>query len=292
MARQPTQPASAPKKKMAAAEIRQGIDRIQKRLDEVAAFNVDNLREEFPPELKALSTAVSRSLEKTFGEDTNDYKRFALAANLQWFPGFFIAGQHTPLSDYRNGIANNIRRSKALLAEAIRTLEEDLEETAGAQPSKDDEKASPQKAHYKQVFVVHGRDEGAREMVARFLEQIDLHPVILHERPNKGRTIIAKLREEADDVGFAVVLLTPDDHGGIAGKETSLRARQNVVFELGFFIGALGPDRVAAMTRGEVEKPSDFDGVVYIPLQADWKMQLVRELIAAGYHVDWNKVMR
>jgi predicted nucleotide-binding protein len=145
-----------------------------------------------------------------------------------------------------------------------------------------------------QVFVVHGHDGEPREAVARFLERLGLGAVILHERPNKGRTIITKFREEAAGVGFAVVLMTPDDEGK-AEKASDLqpRARQNVDFELGFFIGALGPDRVAALVKGDLERPSDFDGVVYISLDsADWQVRLGRELQAAGYQIDWNKVMR
>lgn len=68
--------------------------------------------------------------------------------------------------------------------------------------------------------------------------------------------------------------------------------RQNVIFELGFFIGALGPDKVAALVADDVELPSDFDGVVYIPLEGDWRTRLARELQAAGYEIDWNAVMR
>lgn len=173
------------------------------------------------------------------------------------------------------------------MAEAIRSLEEDLAEPTGAAvavPARDLSK----------VFIVHGHDGEPREAVARCLERLGLDAVILHERPNKGRTIITKFREEAAGVGFAVVLMTPDDVGK-AEKATDLRprARQNVVFELGFFIGALGPDRVAALVKGDIERPSDFDGVVYISLDdADWQMRLGRELQAAGYHIDWNKVMR
>jgi predicted nucleotide-binding protein len=94
--------------------------------------------------------------------------------------------------------------------------------------------------------------------------------------------------------GFAVVLMTPDDVGKAEmAPDLRPRARQNVVFELGFFIGALGPERVAALVKGDIERPSDFDGVVYISLdEADWQMRLGRELQAAGYAIDWNKVMR
>jgi predicted nucleotide-binding protein/uncharacterized protein YjbI with pentapeptide repeats len=143
------------------------------------------------------------------------------------------------------------------------------------------------------VFIVHGHDEASREAVARFLEKIGIEVIILHERPNKGRTIVTKFREEAEKVGFAVVLMTPDDSGGKVGGPLVARARQNVVFELGFFIGALGPERVAALVKGPVERPSDFDGVVYIPLDDQgWKVSLARELEAADFEIDWNLVMR
>jgi predicted nucleotide-binding protein len=134
----------------------------------------------------------------------------------------------------------------------------------------------------RRVFIVHGHDEAPREGVARFLEQHGLGAVILHEQPNSGRTIITKFREEASKVGFAVVLLTPDDHGGKAGTKTKPRARQNVIFELGFFVGALGPERVVALVKGDIERPSDFDGVAYISLdRGDWKTELYKELKAA-----------
>jgi predicted nucleotide-binding protein len=145
----------------------------------------------------------------------------------------------------------------------------------------------------RRVFIVHGHDDGTLEGVARFLERLGFEPVILREQANKGRTIITKFREEAAQVGFAIVLMTPDDHGGKAGSETRPRARQNVVFELGFFIGALGPERVAALVKGNVERPSDLDGVVYISLdQSHWKAALGKELQAAGFKIDWNDVMR
>lgn len=147
----------------------------------------------------------------------------------------------------------------------------------------------------RRVFIVHGHDEAARYAVSDFLRKADFDPVVLHDQPNKGRTISSKCREEADDVGSAVVLMTPDDEGAKAGASSlNARARQNVVFELGFFIGKLGPERVAALVKGPVERPSDFDGIVYIEMDAagGWRFTLGRELQAAGLKVDWDKVMR
>lgn len=146
----------------------------------------------------------------------------------------------------------------------------------------------------KKVFIVHGHDGEARETVARFLTMIGFTPIILHEQANRGRTIIEKV-EANSDVGFAIVLLTPDDEGK-ARNSTHLepRARQNVLLELGYFIGCLGRDHVCALKRGSVEIPSDFAGVVWETMDSGdgWKQVLGRELEAAGHNIDWNKVMR
>lgn len=145
----------------------------------------------------------------------------------------------------------------------------------------------------RKVFIVHGHDDGARETVARFLERIGLEAVILHEQANQGRTIIEKVVANSD-VGFAVVLLTPDDEGCVKGGAFEPRARQNVLLELGYFIGRLGRDKVCALKRGTLEIPSDFAGVVWEAMDSSggWKQALARELEAAGHSIDWNKVMR
>lgn len=139
------------------------------------------------------------------------------------------------------------------------------------------------------VFIVHGRDDGLKNEVARWLHRIGMDEIILHEQANQGRTIIAKFRDLAAGAVFAVVLMTPDDVGGLAGGQASPRARQNVVMELGFFLGALGPDRVAALVAGHpLELPSDYDGVVYTPYDAPgaWKLSLLREFKALGIPFD------
>lgn len=142
------------------------------------------------------------------------------------------------------------------------------------------------------IFVVHGHDEGAREAVARFVERLGFEAIILHEQTNCGRTIIEKI-EVHGNVGFAVVLLTPDDFGGKAGGEAKPRARQNVVLELGYFVGRLGRGRVCALLRGELEIPSDFSGVAYQSMDSAgaWKSALAKELEDAGYGISWSRIM-
>lgn len=141
------------------------------------------------------------------------------------------------------------------------------------------------------VFIVHGHDEGARETTARFIEKLNLTPVILHEQANGGRTVFEKL-EHHSDVDFAVVLLTPDDIGGSAAEKDKVnpRARQNVILELGYFVGKLGRDHVCALHKGPIELPSDIVGVVYVEMDkaGAWRLLLARELRGAEFDVDLN----
>jgi predicted nucleotide-binding protein len=157
------------------------------------------------------------------------------------------------------------------------------------------EESAPQKLGIDQgnaVFVVHGRDDAMKETVARFLERLGLQVVILHEKPDKGRTVIEKF-EQHSHVGFAVVLLTADDRGGLAATPDKLqpRARQNVVLELGYFLGILGRSRVCALKEESVEVPSDLAGLLYVPLDSAgaWKLRLASEIKASGIDVDLNR---
>jgi predicted nucleotide-binding protein len=141
------------------------------------------------------------------------------------------------------------------------------------------------------VFVVHGHDDTTKITVARFLEKLGLEPIILHEQANQGGTVIEKI-ERYSNVGFAVVLLTPDDEGHVKGQleQKQPRARQNVILELGYFIGLLGREKVAALVSGGVELPSDFSGIVYTSLNGNWQFDLAKELRAAGIKFDAEKM--
>ena len=142
----------------------------------------------------------------------------------------------------------------------------------------------------KKIFVVHGHDEAAKEATARFLEKLDLDPVILHEQASGGRTIIEKFEKYSNDVGFAIVLLTPDDLGTLKTEpaEFQPRARQNVVLELGYFLGKLTRNRVCALHKGGIELPSDIQGVIYVEMDdaGAWKSKLAQELVQANYPIN------
>lgn len=139
-----------------------------------------------------------------------------------------------------------------------------------------------------EIFIVHGHNDLVKQTTARTLTQLGLKPIILHEQADGGKTIIEKFEKNSSAVGFAIILLTNDDKGKAKTEaDYKARARQNVIFEMGYFIGKLGRDRVFLLLEQGVEKPGDLDGIVYTPIDTHdgWKLRLVKELKAAGYSV-------
>ena len=163
----------------------------------------------------------------------------------------------------------------------------------------------------KNIFIVHGRDAKPVKELKTMLSDFGLNPVILHEQPSGSRTIVEKL-EKYSDVGYAFVLLTPDDFG-CSGKDFrkvvipylgqgkwetvesidesvfKKRARQNVVLEFGYFMGMLSRDRVCCLYNEDIELPSDMRGIVYIPFKEsvrECRDKIIEELKAAGYEIE------
>jgi predicted nucleotide-binding protein len=139
-----------------------------------------------------------------------------------------------------------------------------------------------------------------KQAVARFIERLGLEPIFLDEQANKGKTIIEKLTENID-IGYAIILLSPDDKGYSVlqgSKKAKYRIRQNVVFEWGIFNVALGRERVMLLRKEvegkELELPSDCAGLVYTPydIYGGWKAKLLKELKAFGYKVDANRFVQ
>jgi predicted nucleotide-binding protein len=133
--------------------------------------------------------------------------------------------------------------------------------------------------------------------VARSLEKLDLEPIILHEQPDKGKTIIEKFEDCSEDSLFAIVLLSPDDKGCEAKnfpESAKLRTRQNVILELGYFIRKLGRNNVLVFFKedNDFELPSDILGILFTPFDNGWEMKMVKELKSSGYNVDANRLLK
>jgi len=145
------------------------------------------------------------------------------------------------------------------------------------------------------IFVVHGHDHALKTEVESFLSDIGLEPIILHKKPDEGQTIIEKF-EKHSDVGYAFILLTPDeiaytikqDKLSDSEREKEKRARPNVIFEFGYFVGRLGRNRVCCLYKSNVELPSDLGGLLYKKIDDKVSTQayeIIKELKAAGYQI-------
>lgn len=200
----------------------------------------------------------------------------------------------TENTDSRPYRVNGIRQAVTILESAKLELEIEQEVT----PPTPAESVSPKAANSERVFIVHGQDEGRKYELESYLQKLlSGAPVILHQEPNAGQVLIEKLEASASSIGYAVVLLTGDDLGRakqLEKQDEKPRARQNVVFEMGFFLGLLGRQRMAVLYEPGVELPSDLNGLVYIPLDAagGWKGKLASEMDHSGLHVDWSAIGR
>jgi len=143
----------------------------------------------------------------------------------------------------------------------------------------------------KQVFIVHGRDKSMRDHIKSFFLEIGFQPIILSQATNDGDTVIEKFEKYADKAAFAVILLSPDDEGGLFGQNSLRpRARQNVILELGYFIGKLGRSKVMLFLRqsSDFEMPSDISGYCFIPYDESekWKLSAAKNIYSLGYNID------
>lgn len=143
------------------------------------------------------------------------------------------------------------------------------------------------------VFIVHGRNNEARNEVALLISNLGLQYVVLAEEPGQGQGIMEKL-ERFTGIDYVVAILTADDVGALKLDAADLkpRARQNVIFELGFFVAALGRKYHAVLYENGVELPSDYTGINYIALDPGgaWKTKLAREIQAVGFDVDFTNI--
>jgi len=287
--RKPQQPSHT---SLNAAQIRKGISRLEKIISEINAFDVNNVSKRWGSEQKALEATIEGALSSVFGHDTVEFRRYADATSLDHGPVQRVWGDGIPdrLHDVRQYVVEGKENAILILQSAIKWLNDELGDTVESSQSK--LTGSSDRTTSQKIFVVHGHDDAARQAVARFIERIGFEAVILSEQASQGKTIIEKI-EANSNVGFAVVLLTPDDIGGKSSDALRPRARQNVLLELGYFMARLGRERVCALAKGDLEIPTDFAGVVWTALDEHdaWKAVLARELKAAGYAIDWNKVM-
>lgn len=146
------------------------------------------------------------------------------------------------------------------------------------------------------VFVVHGHDDKTKAELEILLSELGLEPVVLHRQPDEGHTIIEKF-EKYSDVGYAFIMLTPDEVAYLSNEDRlpdaerhkEIRARPNVIFEFGYFVGKLGRQNVCCLYTGDVSLPSDLNGLLYKKFSANVEevaYSISRELKARGYRLN------
>jgi predicted nucleotide-binding protein len=301
----PRKTASPEEKVLTLDEQRAAAGRLEARIAELRALDVSKIESGSDPSVQDLEQRIKSTLANIYGDNSRQYQRLQGATHLDTTSytlsldfGYGHGGGGTPVSEIREGVDRGRNRAISILQGEVDALKENLQflpSSALPQPAATQiPKAEPSD----EIFIVHGRDDAAKEIVARVISRAGLKPVILHEQPNGGKTIIEKFEKHGSAAGFAVIIASPDDVGGLAGSGSSglqPRARQNVIGEMFWFAGRLGRERVCALVKGDIEMPTDFAGVVYTPMDAHggWKNKLLQELDAAGYeNLNWREALK
>ena len=260
-------------------------NRISNALGQISQLSYFNRRS---PEFMRWRRSTEIAISNTFGDNSRHTQEFY---DISFSPSRVITGMDN--SVYVRAYERGLGETKALLESMVEEIEEYWPDEISTRAFSETPPITERQVSNR-IFVVHGRDDGTRNTIARFLENLELEPVILQELPSEGRTVIEKF-EDHSGVDFAVVLCTPDDVGALDSERDNFRSRprQNVVLELGFFLGTLGRNRVCALLDGDMDMPSDYGGVLYILLDDSrgWKLTLARELRAAGMTIDMNLIV-
>lgn len=268
------------------AQFLQELEGCIKVIDSLRILNYDSL------DFKLWKKSTENLLIRGLGEDSTQVDDFKL---IQFYDPFADRASNDAwdVDDISYDAASDFQDGLNSAQTQLLAIKEDVEKHIGVSLSAD-KRSAMNLSHSTKVFIVHGHDETLRIKVEFALNKLGLEPIVLRKQPNKFRTILEKFEDYAD-VGFAVVLLTSDDIGHDKAKPGTEkgRARQNVVLELGYFLGKLGRNRLMAISDPGVELPGDISGVVYTDPKNDaqWQVELVRELKAAGYDVDFNKLL-
>lgn len=230
-------------------------------------------------EHKSWRAKVIAVMRDGLGPDSETLREFQ---NLRYHVGVWTGAPGEDQRDARY-FARRVKDAAGLVDAAIYQLE------LRGDPSEEDH-VTPTGP----IFVVHGRDDARKYELMRLLDRtVEPEAIVLHEQPNRGATVLEKFEQHAQAASFAVVLMTADDEGRLRGSDRPLRARgrQNVILELGVFMGLLGRKRVVVLKDSDVEEPSDLGGLVYISLEdTEWRIKLLKELQAADIKVDFGRI--
>lgn len=258
------------------------MDKLEKLISQAKKLKLSNADTD-TPEYKAWHNATLCLLERLFGKGSRQLIAFERIEFYSLYgcayPGTFEEDPVKVKEYFQKGLDTAI-----LYLESYQSDEG---------PIKKQNQTIVQSVDKKSIFIVHGRNDSIKAQVSNLLLKLDLKPIILHEQANRGKTIIEKFEANAN-ASAAVVLFTDDDVGKYKEDEVlEARARQNVIFEAGYFIGKFGRERTIILNSPNINIPSDLQGYVYIELDAKqrWHYDLAKELKGIGFEVDLNKLI-
>ena len=264
------------------ARIEKGLELKQTRVDTLEAF------ESLSNDYSKWDSFNSELLKRTFTTDE-------LSREYDFWGAMTVSMREPSLGDRIAETYRDVDKKIHRLDSIIERLELIPLSSAAATAAIHLSEAPPAQVRSKRVFVVHGRDEVAKTSLEVFLHEIGLEPVVLHRQADEGMTIIEKF-EKHSDVGYAFILLTPDEVAYMAAEEDKVdgerikefRARPNVIFEFGYFVGKLGRSRVCCLYTGNVSLPSDVSGMIYKRYERSIEevaYSVIKDLKASGYTV-------
>ena len=237
-------------------------------IDVMLAKQINPSSEEFT----TWRTRVERTLERIYGAQSKEYKDFINRP----FCSLVFSSNSDIYADDVEACHDALLTTRAKLKVYLDEFADDLIDVP-------DDQKNEVMHYYNKVFIVHGHDGELKQQVARLLEKQDIEAIILNEKPNRGRTIIEKIEEYAEGVDAAICLYTSDDEM----VDGSKRARQNVVFETGYFCGKIGRENTIIVAESEALNLSDLDGIVYVS-KNNWEIDVLKELKDIGYQIDMN----
>lgn len=217
-----------------------------------------------------------------------------LASEYSWW-GIAVIGGRRSLGEQIAELSKDIDKKIHRLDSIIERLELFSLDSVQRSESHTSPREESTSMRSKKVFVVHGHDEVAKTNLEVFLHEIGLEPIVLHRQADEGLTIIEKF-EKHSEVGYAFILLTPDEIAYLKSDELKTddqrrkeaRARQNVIFEFGYFVGKLGRSRVCCLYTGDVSLPSDVSGMIYKKFGSsidEVAYSIIKDLKASGYPI-------
>lgn len=215
-----------PSARLSLEEMRSAIERLKARIVDLQDLDLTKIVDRTDEVIHPVQAKIRATIASIYGEDTTDFVRLRPATHIDHTEYVITFGESRRYGadELREGVDRGRKKAVALLEGEIQALSETLQYTSGVGIDSGVGPIVPATPQNDEIFIVHGHDDAAKTEVALFVERAGLKPIILHEQPNQGRTIIEKFEKHGATASFAIIILTPDDVGGVSADQLAPRA--------------------------------------------------------------------